>query len=314
MLFRSNLGGQSRLGSALGGSGGLIAGGVGAAFLAPSLFASTGVLGGLGPAALGLLTNPFTIGIAGALIVGSVLLGRKKQRQKEEAERDRLKDDIFYQLDLLLNDARRGRVDPVLARLQAQKLVDDYYLQVSQFKTGSVKKSAENFRPFFNGKIQAIVNAALKAEQAQENLTKIVPEFADAGSVWSKFKHTSGFSGRIPGDYDRKDDKWIKVTGNEAVLNPFNISRLPNQQYTLGDAGVPGYPTTPWVSRNQETQGVFGEDMGDSFSGPITLRADRVVLAVGDSDVTELVFEGLRKEKNKKAVRDINSDSNSSRR
>lgn len=301
----ANLGGKSRTGSILGGAGGLIAGGVGAAFLAPSLFASTGVLGSLGPAALGLLTNPFTAVVAGGLIVGSILLGRAKRRKQEEESRDLLKEDVFYQLSLLLAEARRG-MDPVIARLQAQKLVDDYYRQIDTFKTKSVRQSAENYRPFFNAKIQAIVNAAMKAEQAQENLTRISPEFADGGSVWN------AFSGRVPGIYDRRDDKWIRVSGREAVLTPFNISRLPHGEFTLGNAGVPGYPTSPPIVRTIEDRGVFGEDSG--ISGPISLRAEKVVLMVGTGDATEIVFEGLRQEKNKKVVRDIKTQSDSDRR
>jgi hypothetical protein len=243
----------------------LIAGGIGAAFLAPSLFAATGVLGSMGPAIAGLLTNPFTAVIAGGLIVGAVLLGRKKQRQKEEQARDQLKGDVFNQLDLLLAQARKGSLDPITAKVQATQVVDEYYKQVAQFKTGSVKKSAENFRPFFNAKIQAIVNAAYKAEQAQENLTHISPEFQTGGRV------SMAFEGKVPGQYH--SGAWIKVHGNEAVLTPRQIDNIGGPGI-LGQAGVPGYtPASPVTPANQTTRTRM-DDSGSDEKGPIVLNVN----------------------------------------
>ncbi len=333
----ANLGGQSRSGSILGGAGGLIAGGVGAAFLAPGLFASTGILGSMGPAALGLLTNPFTAVIAGGLIVGGILLGRKKQRGKEEAERDRLKEDTFHQLDVLLNDAKRGRLDPVSARLQAQKLVDDYYFQVSQFKTGSVKKSAENFRPFFNSRIQAIVNAAVNREQAEERMTRIVPEFKHGSYMspedlenWANLQRNyipkAGFGlMRIPGSFDKKDDVVMRVSRGEhvAVMTPHQFNRMGGAT-AFHSAGVPTsfesqmaasiakfnprvaptFDTRPTSSMSFTGRGTVSESSPVSTdNGPTVLEATFVF------DGDKIVAKGLRHPKNKEFIVKIKEQS-----
>lgn len=333
----ANLGGQSRSGSILGGAGGLIAGGVGAAFLAPGLFASTGVLGSMGPAALGLLTNPITAVIAGGLIVGGILLGRKKQRGKEEAERDRLKEDTFHQLDVLLNDAKRGRLDPVSARLQAQKLVDDYYLQVSQFKTGSVKKSAENFRPFFNSRIQAIVNAAINREQAEERMTRIVPEFKHGSYMspedlesWANLQRNyipkAGFGlMRIPGSFDKKDDVVMRVSRGEhvAVMTPHQFNRMGGTN-AFQSAGVPTsfesqmaasiakfnpramptFDTRPTSSMAFTGRGTVSDSSpAPTDNGPTVLEATFVF------DGDKIVAKGLRHPKNKEFIVKIKEQS-----
>lgn len=194
-----SLGGPSKLGGILGGAGGLLLGGTGLAFLAPLL--GLGGIGGVGGAAAGalggaagaggaggllgtltpFLTNPFTIAAGAALLVGAYFLGRKKQRQRDEKSRDELKGDAFSQIDQILKNVRADRMDGIDGITQAETIRDQYFQQISTLKTKSVKQSAENYRPYFDSKIEAIRREADLQLRRKEISDKLVPEFAKGG-------------------------------------------------------------------------------------------------------------------------------------
>lgn len=256
----------SRLSSILGGAGGLLLGGAGAVGLlggaGASIFASGGALAGLGGAAA-LLTNPFTIAAGVALLVGGYFLGKKKQRQKDESARDAMKNDAFKQLDELQKVAARG-MDPEEARTQAQAIVDAYYQQIAQIKTKSVRQSAENFRPFFNAKIQNIVNAAQKGQSEAE--------FA------ARFSPTYSIGGRIPGVYDGSDSLVARLTPGETVLTPTHVARLGGAP-AMARAQVPGYGPTPSNTNGAYANGGVAATPGEP---PV------FILAIGPDQVKEL--------------------------
>ena len=214
-----SLGGPSKLGGILGGAGGLLLGGSGLAFLAP-LLGLGGALGGAGGAAAGalggaagvggaggllgtltpLLTNPFTIAAGAALLVGAYFLGRKKQRQRDEKSRDELKGDAFSQIDQILKNVRADRMDGIDGITQAEAIRDQYFQQISTLKTKSVKQSAENYRPYFDAKIEAIRREADLQLRRKEISDKLVPEFALGGWV--------------------HEDQIIKVKAGERIIPP----------------------------------------------------------------------------------------------
>lgn len=203
----ASLGKGNPLASLLGGAGGLLLGGsalagisallsggavastiAGASAIFPGGFAATalggsgaaGGLGGLG-AIGGLLTNPFTIAAGAALLVGAYFLGKKKQRQRDEKSRDALKGDAFKQIDQILKLVRLDKMDGIDAITQAEQIRDSYFEQVKSIKTKSVRQSAENFRPYFDSKIENIRREADLQLRRKEISDKLVPEFASGG-------------------------------------------------------------------------------------------------------------------------------------
>lgn len=182
----ANLGGQSRFGSILGGAGGLIAGGVGAAFLAPSLFAATGTLGSLGPIALGLLTNPFTAIAAGGLILGAILLSRNAARRKNETAREQLSQEVIAALQGMLSDAQTGKLSLSQATSQFNELRSRYFESIASFDSKTKRiatewwNSPEHPPQVFWKQIQ---EAAKSAEIGINIKPRMVPVFATGG--WS---------------------------------------------------------------------------------------------------------------------------------
>lgn len=229
----ASLGAPSRGGGILGGIGGGIlglgvAGGLGASGLVgglagvsglgASLFGALG-LGGLstsiGTAAAGSALAPiagllsFAVPaalIAAPLLIGAYFLGRKKQRGRDEKSRDELKGDAFSQIDAILKNVRADRMDGIDGIIQAEAIRDQYFQQISSLKTKSVRKSAENYRPYFDSKIEAIRREADLQLQRKEISDRLVPEFAFGGTV-------------------RRDDI-IKVQPGERILPPGINQRL----------------------------------------------------------------------------------------
>lgn len=80
-----------------------------------------------------------------------------------------------------------------------------------------------------DGLMEQLKASLARMRQAKEFSNRFVATFADGG-LTSNFSRMNNFSlgyqdlgsirGRIPGIYDRKDDKIIRVTGNEVVLTP----------------------------------------------------------------------------------------------
>jgi TP901 family phage tail tape measure protein len=211
----TKVGGQSVPGQILGGAGGLLAGGSLAAFFAPGIFGT----GALGSALVPFLTNPFTIAAAGALLVGSYFLGKSKQRKKDETARDEMKGDALGQIDALIKSVRLDQADGADAVKQALAIKAQYFSQVSQLKTKSVRNSANNFIPYFDDRIRALEAEAQKQIDRKALVANRKPEFA-----------TGGF---VPGPLGTRQD--IAAHGGELILN--------NTQQKLSD------PSACWFNR-----------------------------------------------------------------
>lgn len=222
----TQLGGQSTAGKILGGAGGLLLGASAFAGIAGT-GAITGLLTGLGvggtnaailgSAAFGLLTNPITI-IAGiGLLIGSFFLGRAKQRKTDEKNADaiwRAEADRLAELTRLVN---ADRIDGAQALAEAAQLRQQTVAALNQIKTKSVRESRlKNQLADVDRVYVAPLKEAAERQQKRRGVSDLLlPTFA-----------SGGFTGRVPGVFDGSDDKVIRVTGNELVLNPHQQANL----------------------------------------------------------------------------------------
>lgn len=199
----AGLGGGSRFGNVLGGAGGLIAGGIGAAFLAPGLFATTGVLGSLGPAIAGLLTNPFTAIVAGGLILGAILLGKNAEKRKNETAREALSQEVIVALQGMLSEAEAGNLTPTQAASQFEELRQRYFQSISSYDSKTKRiatdwwNKPEHPPQVFWKKIQ---EATKTGETAANIRNRMNPVFAGGG--WNT------------------QDQFIKVRPGEGIQYP----------------------------------------------------------------------------------------------
>lgn len=250
----TGVGGGSRLGQILGGAGGLIAGGIGAAFLAPSLFATTGLLGSFGPAIAGLLTNPFTAIAAGALLVGAFALRRNAARRRDEVSRTATINDSLGQLNQILSSVKSDRMDGGQAIAAAVQIRSQYVSTVSQLKDKKTREIAlkdVSRLDLVIGQIRAEAERQLKRKEVDERL---VPEFASGGVFKSDYfipqqarsltelpRAGLGLY-ELPGTFDRRDDLLMRVSSGEsvAVMTPQQYARIGGRK-TFEAAGVPAF-------------------------------------------------------------------------
>lgn len=295
----AQLGGQSRFGSILGGAGGLLAGGIGTALLAPALF-GIGTAGGssaLMAGLFGLLTNPFTAVVAGALLVGAILLNRNAVKRKNETDRAALNSDTYSQVIQVLNDAQAGRFNSPGAAIAAfDQIKSQYFARISKYDSKTKRIATDVWNDNRNGfeyYRPLIKKAAEDTALAQTRSSKLIPEFVTGGAVFQQISATrhlrfadGGFSGRMPGMFDGRDNHLIAVSGNEVVLNPrqwgpiapyLKAVRVPG--FAGGGAGANASPSA-----------------GSSEPGDIVfnVRDDRTAALL------ELIFEGMESPGGKK--------------
>ena len=241
----AGVGGGSRFGSVLGGAGGLLAGGIGAAFLAPSLFAATGALGSLGPLLAGLLTNPITLVAAPLLLVGAFLLSRNAQRRRDETTRNQLSLDVVGQLNALLAQAKN--MDIAQATAAFEQIRVNYFSQVNQMKDGKTKRIATDWWYGAEHPPQVtwkkIQEAVVTGERAREVEKRLIPEFAFGGTV--PFGNTlfSMTTGLTP----------IKVRPGEVMIPPggFGVT-VPGTDYGYDSVYAMARPGTKVMTKSQQ--------------------------------------------------------------
>jgi TP901 family phage tail tape measure protein len=268
-LLGLGLGG--RVGGVLGAVGGGLLGLSGAAALGAfgSLGAGAATIGGIGTVGLGggvaaLFTNPFTILAGVGLLIGGFLLGRARQRGRDERERDRLFGEAQKQLQQLLDDVNRDRVDGGSAIQQARQIRDEYQKAVNGLKTGSVRRSAQTTGrrgepsqfSIVDGLVKRIEEATDSQNRRREIDQKLVPEFDGGGVVGSQRMAKilaangiglRGFTGMLPGAYRGRGFDTIPIVaqGGELVLNPRQQRALDLTPAKLAAAGVPNFNGAP---------------------------------------------------------------------
>lgn len=173
-----NAGGQSLVGQILGGAGGLIAGGIGAAFLAPGLFAASGVFGSMGPLLAGLLTNPITAIAAGALLIGAFAFSKNAARRRDERSRNQSMVDSLGQLNQILAAVKSDRMDGGQAIAAAVQIRAQYLSTMGELKDKKTREIALKDVSRLDVIINQIRNEANAQLNRQEIDRKLVPEFA----------------------------------------------------------------------------------------------------------------------------------------
>jgi hypothetical protein len=221
----SMFGGQSVAGNILGSAGGALATG----FVTSSL----GLMGSGTAAAL--FSNPITA-IAGAgLLVGSILLGKAKQRKADE----RVVDTYWVEYSRVLKELTAGvNTDRIMgddALSQAAEARSTAVDLIGQIKTKSVRESRlRNQIPQIDAHDLTNLRSAVEAQRtrlanqakdldARRNLdSRLVPEFATGGVV------PGPFGSRVP----------AVLHAGEVVLNARQQAAVGYN--ALADAGVPG--------------------------------------------------------------------------
>jgi hypothetical protein len=189
------------LGSSLGGSSGLgnVLGGIGGGLLGIGLTAAptSGALAGLAP----LFSNPITAIIGGGLLVGSIFLGKAKQRKKDEEASGEFIGAANQGINDLIVAIREDRVvglDQARALFE-QQVILPFQQQISQLKTKSVRESRltntvrdlkASFEKHIPPEIEQQLQRQQRIEEEQERLrrnaerfNRQIPEFARGGIV-----------------------------------------------------------------------------------------------------------------------------------
>jgi membrane protein implicated in regulation of membrane protease activity len=178
---------NSRLASGIGMGAGLALGGAGAVALlggsSAAIFSAGGALASLGPLA-GLLTNPFTIGIAGAALVAAYFINRSAKRRKEEEERSKILLGSKTQMEQLIATAKSGRMTVEEGRAQYLVIRQNYLQQVGQLTDSKTRRIAEATVREIDYQWSSILMPMLqKGERARDLERAIVPTFQSGGQM-----------------------------------------------------------------------------------------------------------------------------------
>jgi hypothetical protein len=234
------------LGSSLGGSSGLgrILGGVGGGLLGVGLTAAPGFLGTGALAAL--FSNPFTAVAGGALLVGALVLARNSARRRDETTRNALSNDTGTAIWQLIGQAKAGTLGLNEAKAQWAQIQQKYLAGANAIKDKRTRQHAldqwsHDFMPLQKILYQAAAQADTQKAQAQLlHQTYAVSSFASGGFVggFSDGGMMMPFRGRVPGVYNKKDDRLALLTGDEVVLTPPQWQPI---RHYLKAAGVRGF-------------------------------------------------------------------------
>lgn len=269
----SALGGKSLGGQILGGIGGTIAG-AGLGLTAFAALGGTIATTGFAGAAAALLTNPFTIAIGGALLVGAYFLGKAKQRKQDETAADQIWVNEREQTRALIAAVNSDRMDGAEALVAHSQLRAQTVAQLGQIKTKSVRDSRLNnqLRDLDNTIVRELQAAVARQGKRRGIIPQLAPEFAEGG--------------RVPGIDRGIDSVLIKARPGEVVLNQTQQARLS----TIAGAGIfqkLGIP--PSRSSGSSYQG--GGFIGSSSGPDITIS---LVLESSGEQLGTLVAKGMK--------------------
>lgn len=226
------LGQGSIAGSILSGTGGMIAGTLltGLATSGGSIAGAT--TGGIFGHTAGLfeLSGAATFGIglaiAGAMMLFGWLFGRSARAKAERNSVNTMAGDALQKIQRLIDDVKHFKIDGKSAYEQGTAIRDDFQKQISQLKSGSAKKLA-------NQKLSEI-NAALanlKSEGDRADNMRAYAEKIDQ-SVVPTFQ-SGGFSGLSYGS------RLVTMHAPEVILNTSQIAAVGGYK-RLAQIGVPG--------------------------------------------------------------------------
>lgn len=294
--FGALAGGQSVGGQILGSIGGLLGGLV--------VAASTGAIGGsLGGAfALSGALGPAALIAAPLLILGAILLGRKKQRKADEKQRDAIFGDAITQMRTILSDvsAIPERMDGEEGKSRATTIFSEWEKGVSQIKTRSVRNSAiQNQKPVLIS-LQNQISAAADAQAGRKTLSdKLTPEFA------------GGFY--IPGTFDGRDDILAFLSRGEMVLNPTQQKKIKQKVGfdPFAYADIPNYKPAKGTPRFET--GAFISTGGQfpslsSQTGPAINFTGNFEVHLSEKEFSEVVMKNLQSDEGKRVTFKVIND------
>lgn len=201
-------------------------------------------------------------GVGAAVGFFTSLFGGDKNKKQDKKENmpalQKAFSDAFAEYRQLITDVRALRAEPDGALSKGDELRSQIASGFGiQFLSKKYKKESQNLikaqlqeidkRP--SGLREQLETAVEMAKSANERANRLLPEFADGGMVSGFTKTSVGsgfFSGLVPGTYDRKDDKLIKVSGREVVLTPDQW--MPITPY-LQSKKVPGFADGGYVGQ-----------------------------------------------------------------
>lgn len=269
-------GGASRFGSILGGAGGLLAGGIGAAFLAPGLFATTGILGSMGPAIAGLLTNPFTAIAAVALIAGALIFGRNAQRKKDEKTRNQATLDTGSALWAILRSVQTDQMDGPTARAEIEKLHQNWIAVGNSLKDSKTRRhhmdTWNHFAP-----IIGYIETAIGQQASRANIRgRMSPVFAGGG-----YNQVSQLIRVRPGE-------GIKYPGSDSVVPIRGRDLGYDSQYMFAPKGAQIINQSDMrSSKGYQSGGTVGSDSSGELP---ELHIDSLELNIDADGMADLVI------------------------
>jgi hypothetical protein len=271
------VGGGQGLSAVVGGAGGLLAGGIGAAFLAPSIFGTSAFATST---LLPFLTNPFTIAAAGALLVGAFFLNRDKKRKAAEKQRNKLGTDALAQLQTILtrvNSYGSDHMDGETAIAAAMQVREQYIQGVQALQDGKARRHGMQDVARLDTVIAQIRAAAGRRDkedaEAARVREKLTPAFARGGPTnRTDFLYNPRGYVRGPGTsqsdsiltYFPHTNQWARLSDTEFVIDAettrnVTVERLQRMVETKGRELASGGPLVPQPSLDSRLQGLqFG--------------------------------------------------------
>jgi hypothetical protein len=277
--FGAGFGGSSILGN--------IAGGIGGGLLGIGLTAAptSGALAGLAP----LFSNPITAIAGGALLVGSIFLGKAKQRGKDEqvaGDLERQAYQAIVKINDLVNTDQIVGADQARSAFESQVL-NPFQQEISTLKTKSVVQSrlnntVPNLRRDFEN---LVINQSIAAQQQrianeqrrqQDDLdrqqrnaaafARQIPEFARGGIVPGRDLGYDSVTAMLrPGEL-------VLTAGQQSVVkalaggNIFNAAGVPGSGQQIGNAqAFAGGGTVQRVSPRHDDATVVIENLTIGF-------------------------------------------------
>jgi tape measure domain-containing protein len=259
------LGGQSRLGQ--------VAGAVGGGVLGLGVGVATGAI--TNPAIISLFTNPFTIPLAAGLLVGSVFLGKAKQRRQDEELSGQYLTQALQAIDQLAAGVGSGSISGSEAKsIFDNQILGTFRQQISQLKTRSVVESrltnqVNDLRKVYEARIPPLIaeqeRRAADARRFAAIDSRLIPQFATGGIS----------SGGLAILHDR-----------EMVLTPQHQSAIAARagEDIFRSVGVPGVRP----NADFDNGGIYSRSSSQGGAGPVVI--DKLFISI---DAEGIAIEGM---------------------
>jgi hypothetical protein len=265
-----------------------------------------------------LFSNPITAIAGGALLIGSLIYAHNQQRKHDETTRNQISGDTGTKIWALIGQAQAGSLGLSEAKTAWNQIASDYASQTAQIKDSKTKRNAtlqwqNDFMPLqktlFDIASQTDANRA-RASLIHETFSTTAfasggaVKFSDGGMMQpfgALYLGSAPFRGRVPGQYDRKDNRLAWLTGDETVITPTQKLKLGGDE-AMARAGVPGYS-----GRNAFADGVnFGGAAASApAQGTIEISIERAIVNFDKDARAAITLEGLKSSDGRRVIAQI---------